>query len=278
MVTVTNKTVVKTVSSTTAKAKQVFVPSDTNIKYAQTIVKHLNDLVVKREKWESTDYKKANEGLYALLSSCLEMFNIKFVTAGDADRKTLRQELATLLKTDGIKVQTNTPTLTMFVRYVFGSDRKRAHGYAYVLKAAISYEVTAEDLAKFIVEQGGIEEIKRKMVASEEALANKAKREKALEAVNANAEAAELVPLATVGVDLSGNITPFAILITKPNANGEGDVIAVLKNAEAKLITALYKHIAKQNIADEAAQKMLETEMASLTGKQAANDAELEAA
>ena len=278
MVTVTNKTVVKAVSSTTAKAKQVFVPSDTNIKYAQTIVKQLNDLVVKREKWESTDYKKANEGLYALLSSCLEMFNSKFVTAGDADRKTLRQELATLLKTDGIKVQTNTPTLTMFVRYVFGSDRKRAHGYAYVLKAAISYEINAESLAKFIVEQGGIEEIKRKMVASEEALANKAKREKALEAVNANAEAAELAPLATVGVDLSGNTTPFAILITKPNANGEGDVIAVLKNAEAKLITALYKHIAKQNIADEAAQKMLETEMASLTGKQAANDAELEAA
>ena len=277
MVTVTNKTAVKT-SSTTAKAKQVFVPSDTNIKYAQTIVKQLSDLVVKREKWESTDYKKANEGLYALLSSCLEMFNSKFVTAGDNDRKTLRHELATLLKTDGIKVQTNTPTLTMFVRYVFGSDRKRAHGYAYVLKAAISYEITAEDLAKFIVEQGGIEEIKRKMVASEEAIANKAKREKALEAVNANAEQAELAPLATVGIDLSQNTTPFAIVITKPNANGEGDVIAVLKNAEAKLITALYKHIAKQNIADEAAQKMLETEMASLTGKQAANDAELEVA
>ena len=277
MVTVTNKTVVKT-SSTTAKAKQVFVPSDTNIKYAQTIVKQLNDLVVKREKWESTDYKKANEGLYALLSSCLEMFNSKFVTAGDSDRKTLRYELATLLKSDGIKVQTNTPTLTMFVRYVFGSDRKRAHGYAYVLKAAISYEITAEDLAKFIAEQGVIEEIKRKMVASEEAIANKAKREKALEAVNANAEQAELAPLATVGVDLSNNTTPFAIVIAKPNANGEGDVIAVLKNAEAKLVTALYKHIAKQNLADEAAQKMLETEMASLTGKQAANDAELEAA
>jgi hypothetical protein len=277
MVTVTNKTAVKT-SSTTTKAKQVFVPSDTNIKYAQTIVKQLSELVVKREKWESTDYKKANEGLYALLSSCLEMFNSKFVTAGDSDRRTLRHELATLLKTDGIKVQTNTPTLTMFVRYVFGSDRKRAHGYAYVLKAAISYEVTAEDLAKFIVEQGGIEEIKRKMVASEEAIANKAKREKALEAVNANAEQAELSPLATVGIDLSNNTTPFAIVITKPNANGEGDVIAVLKNAEAKLITALYKHIAKQNIADEAAQKMLETEMASLTGKQAANDAELEVA
>ena len=256
----------------------MFVPSDTNIKYAQTIVKQLSDLVVKREKWESTDYKKANEGLYALLSSCLEMFNSKFVTAGDSDRKTLRHELATLLKTDGIKVQTNTPTLTMFVRYVFGSDRKRAHGYAYVLKAAISYEISAEALAKFIVEQGGIEEIKRKMVASEEAIANKAKREKALEAVNANAEQAELAPLATVGIDLSQNTTPFAIVITKPNANGEGDVIAVLKNAEAKLITALYKHIAKQNIADEAAQKMLETEMASLTGKQAANDAELEVA
>jgi hypothetical protein len=206
------------------------------------------------------------------------MFDSKFVTAGDGDRKTLRNELATLLKTDGIKVQVNTPTLTMFVRYVFGSDRKRAHGYAYVLKAAISHDIKADGLAAFIVEQGGIEEIKRKMVASEEAIANKAKREKALEAVNANAEQAELAPLATVGIDLSQNTTPFAILITKPNANGEGDVVAVLKNAEAKLVTALYKHIAKQNIVDEAAQKMLETEMASLTGKQAANDTELEAA
>ncbi len=277
MVTLTSKSVVKT-SSTAAKAKQVFVPSDANIKYAQAIVAQLNELVVKREKWESTDYKKANEGLYALLSNCYEMFDSKFVTAGDGDRKTLRNELATLLKTDGIKVQVNTPTLTMFVRYVFGSDRKRAHGYAYVLKAAISHDIKADGLAAFIVEQGGIEEIKRKMVASEEAIANKAKREKALEAVNANAEQAELAPLATVGIDLSQNTTPFAIVITKPNANGEGDVIAVLKNAEAKLITALYKHIAKQNLADEAAQKMLETEMASLTGKQAANEDELEAA
>jgi nuclear transport factor 2 (NTF2) superfamily protein len=75
-------------------------------------------------------------------------------------------------------VQKNSTTLTMFIRYVFGSDRKRAHGYAYVLKAAISHGIRADGLEKFIFDEGGIEEIKRKMVASEKAIANKEKREK----------------------------------------------------------------------------------------------------
>jgi hypothetical protein len=138
-------------------AKAVTQPTAANLAYANLLISQLDGLVSKRKQWETTDYKKANEGLYSLLASCLEVFKSKFVDADDSDKKTLRSDLTARLTAEGVRVQRNTTTLTMFVRFVFGSDRKRAHGYTYVLKAAISYDVTAANLPSWIVEQGGIE-------------------------------------------------------------------------------------------------------------------------
>ena len=115
-----------------------FTPSTENLTFANNTVQQLDGLRTRRMTWEATDYKKSNEGLYALLADTLDVFNGKFIIASEDNRKTLRKELEGKLKTDGIKVQRNTTTLTMLIRYVFGSDRKRAHGYAYVLKAEIA--------------------------------------------------------------------------------------------------------------------------------------------
>ena len=54
-----------------SKAQKSATPS--NIKFANSIVQKLDVLSVKRKEWEATDYKKANEGLYAILASCLEV-------------------------------------------------------------------------------------------------------------------------------------------------------------------------------------------------------------
>jgi len=167
----------ETKAVTAVNIKEPFAPNDDNVEFAATVVRHLSKLKEKRLTWETTVYAKSNDGLYDLLAKCLELFNDKYLTASNEDRKTLRTEVATLLKTDGVKVQRNTTTLTMFVRFVFGSDRKRAHGYAYVLKAAITFDISAPKLKDFILNNGGIEEIKRKMVVSEAAKSNKQKRE-----------------------------------------------------------------------------------------------------
>jgi hypothetical protein len=143
---------------------KTFTPSATNVAFANDAVATLDALRAKRITWEATDYKKANEGLYDLLAQCKKLFDEQFVKATDDNRKTLRMDLEAKLKADGLKAQRNTTTLTMFVRYVFGNDRKRAHAYTYVIKAAISYDVAAENLPAYITNEGGIEEIKRKMV------------------------------------------------------------------------------------------------------------------
>ena len=57
---------------------------------------------------------------------------------------------------------------------MFNADRKRAQGYGNVLAAAVQEKITVEGFAEWVVEQGGVEEIKRKMVKKPEALAKQA--------------------------------------------------------------------------------------------------------
>jgi hypothetical protein len=50
-----------------------------NMLFASTIVQQLDGLAVRRKEWETTDYKKANDGLYALLADCLSVYQARFV-------------------------------------------------------------------------------------------------------------------------------------------------------------------------------------------------------
>ncbi len=244
--------------------KTIFTPNSQNVAFAQKAIEKLDYLAKERKVWESTDYKKANEGLYRLLAECLDLYLNKFVHASNDDKKTLRQEIAARLIADGIRVQSNTTILTMMIRFVFASDRKRAHGYTYVLKAALSYDKNAKDLPQFIKDQGGIEEIKRRMVQSEKAITNKAEREKALLEVKADLEKNANYPLANVSIDLAGNKETFAVLVTRSNAQGTSDVVAILKNAEEKFVESILKKIAKDRLASQKENDSINAETATL--------------
>lgn len=241
---------------------KTFTPSESNVVFSNTTVATLDQLRAQRITWEATDYKKANEGLYDLLARCLDLFNSKFVVATEDDRKTLRLDLEAKLKADGLKTQRNTTTLTMFVRFVFGNDRKRAHAYTYVIKAAISHAVTADNLAAYIASEGGIEEIKRKMVVKEETLQKRAELAKAQEVVVADLEVAKIKPLATVKL---GNIKgDYAVLVGKPNVDGATDIIGVLGDVNEALYNALLKKLAKQHVEVTAEKAAMATEVKDL--------------
>ena len=234
----------------TTAVKAVFQPSKENLAFSGGLVTQLDGLVVKRKQWEATDYKKANEGLYSLLASCLDVFTSKFVNADDSDKKTLRGELKNRLTADGVRVQRNTTTLTMFVRFVFGSDRKRAHGYTYVLKAAISYDVTAANLPSWIVEQGGIEEVKRQMIVSEKALENRAALANAKAQVVANVEQASVTPLAKFS--MSGVSGDYALLLAKPAPDGTVSIVGVISDINEAFYNACLLKMARVKAADNA--------------------------
>ena len=257
----------------TTAVKAVFQPSKENLAFAGGLVTQLDGLVVKRKQWEATDYKKANEGLYGLLASCLDVFNSKFVNAGDDDKKTLRGELKNRLTADGVRVQRNTTTLTMFVRFVFGSDRKRAHGYTYVLKAAISYEVTAASLPSWIIEQGGIEEVRRQMIVSEKALENRAALANAKAQVIAKVEQASVTPLAKFS--MTGVSGDYALLLAKPAPNGTVSIVGVISDINEAFYNACLLKMARVKAADNAESLALSKEGTDLLaggGSAAAND------
>ncbi len=254
------KAVNNVVKNTTTKA----------LKFANATVQTLDALRKRRETWEATDYKKANDGLYALLADTHAIYNDRFLKASNDERKQLRADLAARLVADGIKVQKNTVTLTMLVRYVFGSDRKRAHGYAYVLKAAVSHGVVPGNLATYIAEQGGIEEIKRKMVVSEKALERRSEIDKAKAEVIAALEAADKKPLAKV--KLAGLQGKYAILLAKPGVDGETAVIGTLSDVDDALYNALVNKLAKVKAAANEQAAIVNKEATDLMAHAAAND------
>jgi hypothetical protein len=258
----------------TTTVKAAFVPTKENLAFAGGLVTQLDGLVAKRKQWEATDYKKANEGLYNLLASCLDVFNSKFLKANDDDRKTLRTSLTERLIADGVRVQRNTTTLTMFIRFVFGSDRKRAHGYTYVLKAAISHEISATRLPNWIVEQGGIEEVKRQMIVSEEALAKRAALATAKEQVIAKVEQAAVTPLAQFR--LSGVSGEYALLLAKPSPDGIVSVVGLISDINEAFYNSCLTKMARTQAADNAQTLALSKESSDLfaSGKvaEAAND------
>ena len=258
-------------ASTAVKA--VFQPSKENLAFAGGLVTQLDGLVVKRKQWEATDYKKANEGLYSLLASCLDVFNSKFVNASDDDKKTLRGELKNRLTADGVRVQRNTTTLTMFVRFVFGSDRKRAHGYTYVLKAAISYEVTAASLPSWIVEQGGIEEVRKRMIVSEEAKQRQADLASAQTQVKADIEQASVTPLAKLS--MTGVSGKYALLLAKPEPDGTVSIVGAISDINEAFYNSCLLKMARVKAADNAQTLALSKESTDLLANSnsvAAND------
>ena len=243
-------------------AKNAFVPSQDNLAFSGKIVTELDSLVAKRKQWEATDYKKANEGLYSLLATCLDVFNSKFMQGDVNDKQALRSDLKARLTADGVRVQRNTTTLTMFVRFVFGSDRKRAHGYTYVLKAALSYEIATANLPSWIVEQGGIEEVRKRMIVSEAAQQRQAELAVAQAEVKTSIEQATVSPLARL--PMSGVSGEYALLLAKPEPDGMLSIVGAISDINAAFYNACLIRMARSKAASNAAATALSKESSDL--------------
>ena len=206
------------------------------------------------------------------LTDCLDVFNERYVKGSEDDRIALRRSLMQRLQADGIRVVKTSTTLTMLARFVFNSDRKRAQGYGYVLAAAVSHGVNSARFPEWVSGQGGLEEIKRKMVKSEEAKQRQAAVETATVAVKGKLELNTLQPLAHV--DIRGLTGTYAVLLAKPNMAGGVDIVGLLSEVNDALVNALVLRMAKQL----AAKTQVDTELGRQVAKEqgdllgAAND------
>jgi predicted pyridoxine 5'-phosphate oxidase superfamily flavin-nucleotide-binding protein len=252
--------------------------SAVNLAFANSIVQQLDVLSARRDVWEKTEYKKANDGLYALLADCLDVFNARFVKGSEDDKKALRRSLMERLKANNVRVVATSTTLTMLARFVFNSDRKRAQGYGYVLAAAVSHGIEAAEFPAWVLKQGGIEEIKRKMVQSDEAKARQEKRKQAKETAEQMIVEAQVNPLATVSVD-GFSPAKLNIMLAVGDVSGNFNVTYVLTEVSEGLYNALLKQAAKQIVAKQDEDDAVTAEAAKLKPQQhASNDQQMKKA
>jgi hypothetical protein len=115
------------------------------------------DLLAKKcQQYEQDFIVLGNQALYDLLAGI-------YAVALKLDKSDFKYEILSKmkdqLKSKDIRVQTNTPDLTVLVKYVVGSDRKRATNYSRILKIALEEHLDPSELANYISRRGGIGEI-----------------------------------------------------------------------------------------------------------------------
>ncbi|QWE18667.1 hypothetical protein [Polynucleobacter corsicus] len=136
---------------------------------AQSIIEKADALVKQRENFEQNEYARSNQRLYEILAQVLEMYEQASISKTTLS-ETVKQMKAKL-EASKVRVQTNTLALTLFVRYVFRTDRQRSMNYSRTLQAALQQGINAKQLAQFVEDCGGVEQCKKRFTKSEKVVA-----------------------------------------------------------------------------------------------------------
>jgi len=208
--------------------------------------KLLAGMEAKRISWEQGAYRVSNLELYNVLADCL-------LFAGElpvAESKQRSAALEAFFKERGYKYKKDSHIIARVVRAVFGNiDRRRISTYVLVLRQAQKSKVEPTQLAQWIEDGGGIQEIKLSRSAtfvSPTAKASIAKTDFENLPVLAIAKSEQLSQLADAGF-----VGEDCVLIAEQLADGGFAIRALVRKEGAvnAAFTALYSDIKAQQVA-----------------------------
>lgn len=179
----------------------------------------LNTLIAQREVWENGTYAKANTELRAILEQCGEIY-----AALKADKKNARAFNA-IADELGIAFNKGTSLALKIVRVVFDAQTNREFAYARVIKVWFDERVDEQTLTNFVIERGGIENVRRNSKATN---ANKLGADDYKEiAENVLADASALATLAIEDYMLSDeeNNTDYVVALVHCDGAGSGKIV-----------------------------------------------------
>lgn len=149
-------TIVETTNEVVAKSNVVLNDNTAAIN-THNALKSLISIESSRITWEQGAYKTSNQALYAVLADCLAYCGE--LTLEQAKVRT--NSLEKFYKERNYTYKKELPLVTRVVRAVFGNiDRRRVSTYSLVLRQAQKSKVAFSDLATWIEENGGIQEIR----------------------------------------------------------------------------------------------------------------------
>lgn len=187
-------------------------------------------LIEQRRRWEEGTYAASSAELYALLGSTLDLFLKVRKDAG------LSKAVTAHLDTYEIAYNSNTSLALRIVRLVFvGSGRetkieKRAFTYARVLVVAAEEGVDGDALVQFIIDNNGIDEIRRNG-ATGKTDAQKADQNRNF------AEATLVTQRELMSIALSDELQPkdgaiYSLALLRRNEDGTGSIVFGTNNAK----------------------------------------------
>lgn len=203
-----------------------FVPTFNNLKNASDVFTQLDQLCSEREGWESNEYKTSTARLYGLLAAVYSVYESAFVQGKDDDRRTIRQQLVGKLNAIGINVRKSADTLGLLVRYVFQADRRRVMSYKYAILAAKSHDVDPDELEDWLVDQGGLEEVVRKVSFSQKTLDRRTALRTAINEIQETIFERINAPIATVKVPVV-TAKSRVVMLAEPCGEGEFKILYV---------------------------------------------------
>lgn len=188
-----------------------------------------------RQAWEAGELAVSNRRKYEILA---ETYRLLLSSTAEELR-----EVAALFD---ISMNAATPAASLAVKIVFGdTDRRRASALGKVLEAAQAKKKTPEDLAKWIKDEGGIENIRAPKAKSSDKSPSeigKAKLRKQLEPV--------FVIPAAQAADMKDGTDGFLVHISRRNPDSGHDVLVTL-NTDT-VLNAVFAAIAKANEGEDA--------------------------
>ena len=186
-----------------------------------------------RKQWQQNAYTKSNNELYTLLADCYA--NYLAMCVDNAKAKDLREQLDAYIKTNKLVFRKGTHNLVKIVKCVFGdTDKRRISTYGIVLRTALAKGLKAKEVAAFIKDNGGVQEIK---LARNGALTTKAKAE-AVQTFLAKKVMAEVTSTKIAETLDASKVGQQVIFVATQKANGKF-VINAVTNSIGAVNTAL---------------------------------------
>lgn len=216
-----------------------------DVDYVAISTAELDGLTEKRIEWENGEFARSNDTLHGLLAGNLGVYLDGYLKATEAGQKAIRGHITKRMQSMGVRVQTTSPTITLMVKMVFGSDRKRAEKYAYVLRAAISENQTADTFKQWIKDIGGIEEVRRKITFSEETTKKREQLAESTLKVIERIKSARADALGTVTLNQSVQVGDTNILIADRATDGTLRVVGVLAEVSETLMNRVQDAMGK---------------------------------
>lgn len=215
-----------------------------------SVIQAAEALHEKNKKYEAHVLARSNKVLYAILADVLALYQAAQNSKCMSD---ITKEMKEALKARGIRTQENTPALTIFVRYVFNSDRKKSYNYANTLAAAIAAHVAPADLATYIEGEGGVEVCKKGYTQSVEVTQQKQAHVEMFDNVVASLKskkAMEIIELPGQSVDLKDG-TNFAFLVARRNLDGTFEILQAVPTTTKAFETAAINELTKYVLSEK---------------------------